>query len=71
MTLVNWIKAGDNYILTVEIKSWWFWRKPYRLLYIGSCTVWHTYPDFIRCGTLTEAVLADFWEHIQFVENAP
>jgi hypothetical protein len=33
--------------------------------YRGNCTVWHTYPDGRRCGTMTESWLADEWEKIR------
>ncbi len=30
--------------------------------YIGSGTVWWTFPGFRRCGSATEAELSELWE---------
>ena len=37
--------------------------------YIGSCTVWYTYPEFRRCGTLTESWLSEVYTKIKFEEQ--
>jgi hypothetical protein len=34
--------------------------------FVGSCTVWHQYPGFRRCSTMTEGSLADIWERWKF-----
>lgn len=33
-----------------------------RRRFVGSCTVWRHYPEFIRCGLYTEMWLADIWD---------
>jgi len=58
--------ARDDYELVVEHRFLFStWVKTYR----GSCTVFHSYPDGSRAGTMVEATLSDWveaqrmWEH--------
>lgn len=37
--------------------------------YEGSCTVWHTYPMFNRCGTTKDGELYEIWKYIQHHGN--
>lgn len=73
MRLVAWKLRGMKTVLTVEHTSWWWWLgvPAYRVQYQGSGTVWHRLPDFERCGTFTEAVLADFWEYARNQPSLP
>ena len=42
-----------------------------RVQFVGSCTVWRSYPDFKRQGTMMEAMLCDFWKMAEFKRNNP
>lgn len=68
MTLTDWIRKGNDYLLTFESRPGWFARLfgegPRTVRFLGSCTVWWHYPDLTRCGTLTECWLADVWKRI-------
>ena len=57
------IKDGE-YILTFEKKR--LFRKPVTVRYIGSSTVWHTFPEFKRCGTLDECWLSDLYKRLVY-----
>ena len=37
--------------------------------YEGSCTVWHTYPMFNKCGTLKDGELYQIWKYIKHHGN--
>ena len=34
--------------------------------YVGSCTVWHTFPEFRRCGTFKEGWLSEIWSEWRY-----
>ena len=64
----------DDYILTVCIRPSWFMRKffnkdEYECDYIGSGTVWHTFPGLIRCSSFLESGLCDIYKKIRFDED--
>lgn len=73
MKLIEWKKHGRDLILTFETQPSWlarlFGSKPREVQYIGSCTVWHHYPQFRRCGIFTEAWLADVWAWVKHQES--
>ena len=66
---VSMEKAADNFneILTLEKTPGFFARlfgaTTKTVKFHGSCTVWHTYPDFTRCGIFMEVMLTDYWWH--------
>lgn len=49
-------KAGNKTILTLRKYSW---RGEDTVQYVGSGTVWYTYPDFVRAGTGMGLMLSD------------
>lgn len=64
-------RALKNYeaILKVEIIPGWFAKllgmKSYEQEYIGSGTVWRSYPEFVRQDTNIELILADFYARVR------
>ena len=74
---MNWIKKIfgikkvesafiENEVLTVVYEDGSFDK------YVGSCTVWHSYPLMNRCSTNTEKMLFDIWTYIKkFGNNYP
>ena len=67
---MEWEPATRDWIITFRKEPGWFGRKfgatTRRLQYIGDCTVWYTFPDFHRCGILTESWLSDIWEREKY-----
>jgi hypothetical protein len=45
-----------------------FGRKPRTFEYVGRSTVWHTFPEFRRCGVWLEGDLSEIWDRIQYEE---
>lgn len=43
----------DEYMITCKTNA------GKKIKYVGSCTVWHTYPNGKRAGTITESWLFD------------
>jgi len=64
MKLIEWRREGYNYILTVE--EGWLFKKTKQ--YIGSSTVWRSFPDFQRQGVFTESRLSDICSMIKYQE---
>ena len=68
---------GSKVWMDVRIRPWWGWvyrwvfRKDssYTKSFYGSCTVWYDLADGSRCGSFTEAVLADFYSNYQFEQE--
>jgi hypothetical protein len=67
-------KTGHHDEVIVTCKStrrkWWLFGPRVESVqkYIGSVTVWRTFPEFVRCGTLKESWLSDvykWWEYEQ------
>lgn len=53
---------------TTTRRKWWLFGPRVEVVrqYVGSSTVWHTFPDFERCGTSTECWLADIYAKWKF-----
>jgi hypothetical protein len=58
-TLISWRKKGHDYIMDVKING-------SVKTFVGSCTVWHSFPSFQRVPTSVEAKLCDIWKAIEF-----
>lgn len=58
------VSRQGNKILKLETQpgwfAWWFGRLPKVVEFIGSSTVWHTYPQYRRCSTSLEMMLCQF-----------
>lgn len=50
------VQGTYDYLITIKYES----GKVNQ--YRGDCTVWHSYPDGRRCGTMTESWLCDIWQ---------
>jgi hypothetical protein len=73
--LVGAIKHNHDVIFTFEITETFFFRRLFkrkekiritREFYVGYCTVWRVFPEFIRCHTYVERWLADIWSKWEF-----
>ena len=61
--------SGEELITLIRIPSILaraFVAEPTVERYRGSCTVWHSFPDFKRQGTLMEGMLNEFLERATF-----
>lgn len=63
---------ASKLLVTVERQpTWWErWRgrQPERLQFRGDCTVWFTFPEFVRCSIYDEVMLSQVqrrWEYEQ------
>lgn len=72
----NWNANPDEIdkIFVFETEPHWLFRlfgvKPKIVKYIGSCTVWYTYPGIRRCGTFLEAQLVEHWKRHEYSRNS-
>jgi len=60
---------GDRIITYVYRPNWLgklLRREDKQVSYIGGGTVWYSYPDFIRCGTITESQLAMAYKKYEY-----
>jgi hypothetical protein len=69
------MKTGDYHLIVYFRPNWLlrklFNKKGYKCEYIGSGTVWRTFPDFERCGSFLESDLCGFYKQIKFKEIKP
>ena len=65
MTFFEWLFGRNaeraEYDFKTEIMTLQYKTEPKIVQYHGECTVWYKMPDYIRCGTMTEAWLCDIW----------
>lgn len=63
----RWIDESDM-MVTLHIEKKWFipWSKYREDQYIGSGTVWHKYPQFIRAPLDMEVWLSDVYRRERF-----
>ena len=61
MKLIDYRTKNFDYILTVE--EGWIWTSQRQ--YVGSCTVWHTYPEFRLVSLQKQLLLHGLWKKIQ------
>lgn len=68
--LVRSLQTHRDMVIVLKTKpSWWqklLGYKEAEYSFVGSCTVWHSYPELHRCSTSMEGMLADFWTKIRY-----
>ncbi len=83
MKLLSHRKAKGGYILEIEYEAtihvplykrilnwnWKYEKKKYTMDYVGSGTVWHTYPNFHEVGMFTGGDLYHIWKKVVFEEE--
>ena len=70
---VSMESKGFDELLTLEETPGFFERlfgvRPHEVHFIGSCTVWYSYPGFRRQGTFMEGMLCNFWKMGEFFRD--
>ncbi|UJW87930.1 hypothetical protein [Devosia sp. SL43] len=56
------IERFDHFDARIICESRFLWFKPRRVVFVGNCTVWHSYPDGKRVPTGIELWFCDIWK---------
>ena len=59
-----WLMSQPDRLAIVTETGFWFWKRTHQ--WIGSCTVWHHFPDGHMAGTLLPGALLAIWHNAKW-----